>query len=143
MTIEEGAEGMLTPEATPSTRIYDARHLQSAAARESSFSDAAFFEEHGFVLLSHESAVEDWDIQVRSGARLAATLAASRDDAVLFRRLATLVTDGPVVGTVDDWCWQGPTSKLDDLVDYLEAPQLATRAQHLAAHGPAGPRSSV
>ena len=60
--IGEEADGMLTPEATPPSRIHDARHLQVAAQGQSSFSEAGFFEEHGFVLLPHESTVEDWDV---------------------------------------------------------------------------------
>ena len=61
MTLEEGARGMLDPEEIPPTRIYDARHLQASAAGPTSLDEAGFFEEHGFVLLHHESAVEDWD----------------------------------------------------------------------------------
>lgn len=60
--VGEGAEGMLAPEATPPARIFDARHLQAEAQRQPSFSEAAFFAQHGFVLLPHESAVEDWDV---------------------------------------------------------------------------------
>ena len=54
-------------------QIRDARHLQSQARTDASFSEALFsedlffedlfFEEHGFVLLPHESAVQDWDIE--------------------------------------------------------------------------------
>ncbi len=47
---------------TGPTRIRDARQLQSQAQRDASFSEARFFDEHGFVLLDHESAVRDWDV---------------------------------------------------------------------------------
>ena len=62
MKIEEGAPGMLLPEDTPRARIHDARPLQEAARSDRAFSEAAFFEEHGFVLLDHESGVANWDI---------------------------------------------------------------------------------
>ena len=60
MRIEQPAPGMLLE--TPDTRIHDARCLQEREQREGSASEAVFFAEHGFVLLSHESAVEDWDV---------------------------------------------------------------------------------
>jgi len=61
LTIDEGPAEALAPEATPTTRIHDARRLQAAAVGPS-YSEARFFEQHGFVLLSHESAVADWDV---------------------------------------------------------------------------------
>jgi len=50
----------------------------------------------------------DWDVKVRGAAALAATLAAQRDDALLFRRLATLRTDVPLAESVAELRWQGP-----------------------------------
>ena len=38
---------------------------------------------------------KDWDVSVRGPKRLAGTLRARLDDALLFRRLATLVRDAP------------------------------------------------
>jgi hypothetical protein len=43
----------------PPVEIDDARQLQSGA-----LSEAAFFAEHGFVLLKHSTAVRDWDQDV-------------------------------------------------------------------------------
>ena len=60
MRVEEPAPGMLLE--TPEIRIHDARSLQKLEQREGSVSEAQFFEEYGFVLLSHESAVENWDV---------------------------------------------------------------------------------
>ena len=59
----EGHPRMLPPQ---TTRIQDGRTMQVAfAAREGGvFSEAAFFAEHDFVLLPHESAVEDWRVDV-------------------------------------------------------------------------------
>ena len=61
LKIGELADGMLEPEAIPSARIHDARPLQNEAQEQASFSEAKFFEQNGFVLLPHESAMDDWD----------------------------------------------------------------------------------
>jgi 5'-3' exonuclease len=76
---------------------------------------------------------EKWQVPVRGGTRLAATLAAQREDALLYRRLATLVRDVPGVGAPDDWRWQGPRPELAKLAERLEMPALLPRAQRLAA----------
>jgi 5'-3' exonuclease len=49
-----------------------------------------------------------WDVTVRGARSLAASLAAARDDALLYRRLATLRTDAPIaIENVDDLAWNG------------------------------------
>jgi 5'-3' exonuclease len=55
----------------------------------------------------------EWVVKVRSRERLAATLAERREDAELYRRLATLRTDVPLVEELDDLRWTGP--RHDDL----------------------------
>ena len=59
---EDLATKLPEPEAIGPVRIHDSRHLQSRAQAAGSFSEANFFEEHGFVLLPHESAVQDWEL---------------------------------------------------------------------------------
>ncbi len=49
----------------------------------------------------------DWDVQVRGGARLAATLRHSMQDALLYRDLATLRKDADIPESVDDLAWKG------------------------------------
>jgi 5'-3' exonuclease len=49
-----------------------------------------------------------WASSIRSAKTLAESLQASLDDALLFRRLATLRTDVPVFDTVEDLLWRGP-----------------------------------
>ena len=50
----------------------------------------------------------DWDIKVRGGANLATALSARYDDAILYRRLATLRTDVPLPETEPDQLrWRG------------------------------------
>jgi 5'-3' exonuclease len=73
----------------------------------------------------------EWDVTVRGAAKLAATLAATRDAAELFLDLATLRTDADV-GTVDDWEWHGPTPELAAWAARLGADGLVGRAERLA-----------
>ena len=73
-----------------------------------------------------------WSVEVRGAARLAATLAERRDDALLFRTLATLVREGPQVGRVDDWRWRGPADDFEEWMAYLDAPQLVDRVARLS-----------
>lgn len=60
-----------------------------------------------------------WDVDVRGAGALAATLAAQRADAMLFRELATLRLDVPVFVSIDELRWQGPTAVGDALRDRL------------------------
>ena len=74
-----------------------------------------------------------WDVPgLRGAAKLSATLQANMDDAVLFRRIATIETDVPV-GAVDDWYWTGPTGDFEQTCRRLGAPALAKRVSEFAA----------
>jgi 5'-3' exonuclease len=69
-----------------------------------------------------------WDASVRNAPMLAATLRASRDDALLFRELATLRLDVPLQETLDELAWRGvPRPAFHRLVDDLRAPHLLAR----------------
>jgi 5'-3' exonuclease len=78
--------------------------------------------------------VKEWDVSVRNAGALAATLAGSRDLALLFRDLATLRTAPPVIGGAEELRWSGPT---DDFAAFcalhLDATGLVERAERLAA----------
>ena len=63
---------------------------------------------------------------------MAATIAESREDAMLYRRLATLDLDAPVMGGVDELRWIGPRDHLADMCKHLDASRLAQRAVRLA-----------
>lgn len=65
-----------------------------------------------------------WDITVRGAAKLAATLVEHRDDAYLFRRIATVDTEGPDVGTVDDLAYTGPKPGFAEFCHRINAPRL-------------------
>ncbi len=69
-----------------------------------------------------------WEVTVRGGAKLAATLQAQLDDALLFRRIATIALDAPTMENVDELEWKGPTDRLDVLMEWIDAPGLARRA---------------
>jgi 5'-3' exonuclease len=74
-----------------------------------------------------------WDVAgLRGAAKLAATLHAEFEHALLFKRLATLVTDVEV-GSVDDWRWNGPTPELAAWCDRLDCPDVLRNAERLAA----------
>jgi 5'-3' exonuclease len=74
--------------------------------------------------------VESWEVDVRGAARLAATLGANRDLALLFRNLATLRTDAPV-GAVDEWRWRGASGDFPELARELGLERIADRVRRL------------
>ncbi len=78
------------------------------------------------------TAAGQWDITVRGGAKLAKTLADHRDEALLFRTLATLALDAPTVDSVDDLRWTGPTDQLDGIAERVDARDLVAKANTLA-----------
>jgi 5'-3' exonuclease len=61
----------------------------------------------------------DWEVEVRGAARLAATLVERYEEALLFRKLATLVTEGPVDDDVDRLKWSGPTAEFVPVCEVL------------------------
>lgn len=74
----------------------------------------------------------DWDVQVRGAAKLAATLQEQMDLAMLFRRIATVVTDAPTFDDVADLRWSGPRDDFAEVVSRIDAPRLVERAEKLA-----------
>jgi 5'-3' exonuclease len=68
-----------------------------------------------------------WTVAVRGADALAASLAAQRDDARLYRRLATLRTDVPLAEDVDALRWRGPVPDLEALCRELGADGLLAR----------------
>jgi 5'-3' exonuclease len=61
-----------------------------------------------------------WRVNAANPAALAATLAAERDRAFLFRDLATLRTDLPLFERVESLQWKGPTPAFEALGDRLQ-----------------------
>ena len=77
----------------------------------------------------HEQWVSD-GVTVRSAEKLAKTLRENREQAALFRTLATLVQDVPV-GSVDSWKWTGVTPEFADLLKEFGATHLLDRVERL------------
>ncbi|MBK5289427.1 MAG: flap endonuclease [Acidimicrobiia bacterium] len=75
---------------------------------------------------------KDWAVDVRGAVKLATTLSEHREDAELFRHIATLRTDHPV-GTVDEWRWTGPTPDFAAWTKRMGSPGMLTRAERLAS----------
>ena len=50
---------------------------------------------------------EDWTVTVRGGRTLAQNLAANREDALLYKTLATLRTDAPISDSLEGVRWEG------------------------------------
>lgn len=69
-----------------------------------------------------------WDVAVRGAARLAATLAERRDDALFYRTLATLRTDVPLAEDLSDLEWRGtPREEFLSICDELGVTGLRDR----------------
>ena len=68
----------------------------------------------------------DWDVAVASPRVLAETLGREWEAALLFRRLATLKTDIPLFGSVDELRWTGATSAFAAVAEQLDsiAPEI-------------------
>jgi 5'-3' exonuclease len=59
-------------------------------------------------------------------------LGSRRDEALLFKRLATLRTDAKLFKKVDKLRWRGPTKAFAELTEKIGEPKLLTRANALA-----------
>jgi 5'-3' exonuclease len=62
-----------------------------------------------------------WRVNAASAGALARTLTEQRDRAFLFRDLATLRTDLPLFGSVEELRWKGPTDAFAPLAALLDA----------------------
>jgi 5'-3' exonuclease len=69
-----------------------------------------------------------WRVKVRGAAGLAASLTQNLDQALLFRRLATLRTDVPLAESLEDLAWRGADARLSRLAMQWRDRALADRA---------------
>jgi 5'-3' exonuclease len=76
-------------------------------------------------------AAGQWEVPIRGALKLAKSLFDRYDDALLYRRLATVERDVKV-GAVDDWQWNGPTPELHGLCRRIDAENLVRRAERIA-----------
>ena len=63
----------------------------------------------------------EWGVNVASPKALSSTLVDNREQALLFRVLATLRTDVPVFDSVDELEWKGPTADFAPLAARLDS----------------------
>jgi 5'-3' exonuclease len=83
---------------------------------------------------AHES---EWDFAVRGAAALAASLRQHREDALLYRTLATLRRDVPLAEDLAALCWQGARrAELTRLCDELGDADLLDRVPRWRDDGP-------
>jgi 5'-3' exonuclease len=85
----------------------------------------------------HLEAIPDdpltWDVDVRGAGRLAVALRQGRDEAYLYRRLATLNRDADAPGEVDDLAWQGvPRAPFEALCAELGFESIPARVHRWA-----------
>jgi 5'-3' exonuclease len=77
-------------------------------------------------------AAAQWEVAVRGAERLAATLAARRDEALLYKRLATLREDAPIAESLADLSRRGPRPELADFCARIGFGGFAERARDAA-----------
>jgi 5'-3' exonuclease len=69
----------------------------------------------------------EWHPSIRRARTLAESLFRSWDDALLFRTLATLRLDVPVLDSVDELSWRGPRPEFEELCRRMKVPGLLDR----------------
>jgi 5'-3' exonuclease len=83
--------------------------------------------------------VADWDgVNARGAPTLAATLAAQRDLALLFKDIATLRVDYSLLDDVAELEWHGPAPAFEDVCKIIDADGLLGKAKRLSRTRPAG-----
>jgi 5'-3' exonuclease len=69
-----------------------------------------------------------WDVKVTGAPRLAAVLAAQREHALLYKKLATLITDVPLPESLEELEFRGvPRESFDALCTQLDSKDLRSR----------------
>lgn len=74
---------------------------------------------------------KQWDPAIKKAKSLGETLFAHWDDALLFRKLATLRFDAPVFDSIEELQWTGPKPEFPDFCKRINAPKLVERAEKI------------
>jgi 5'-3' exonuclease len=74
-----------------------------------------------------------WDVPIRGAAKLAAALQLRFEDALLYRRLATVEVNAPTVTSVAEIEWRGPTSGFGKIAARYDSEGMVRRAERLAS----------
>ena len=72
-----------------------------------------------------------WDVGVRGAGKLVNALAANYENAMLFRRLATIEVDAPTIASVDELEWTGPTPDCAAALQQIDAENYLHRIERL------------
>jgi 5'-3' exonuclease len=76
----------------------------------------------------------EWKVAVRGAKRLAANLAERREEALLYKRLATLAEDAPINRRLAELEWKGvPRGAFEDFCAEMNADRLRTRPRRWAS----------
>ncbi|MBU1226409.1 MAG: flap endonuclease [Actinobacteria bacterium] len=95
-------------------------------------SSSAVLAEYGHIEYIPLDAAE-WKVPVRGAERLAASLREHRDEALLYRRLATVRRDVPITESIADLQWHGvPRARFFDFCDRWGFTNLRSRPQRWA-----------
>lgn len=88
----------------------------------------------------------EWDPSIRRARPLAESLFSAWEDALLYRKLATLRLDVPVFDSVDELRWLGPRPEFERICQEVNGAALLRKATNLASSPqtvkPAAPASS-
>jgi 5'-3' exonuclease len=84
------------------------------------------------------SDASEWRANIFKSGRLAAVLTEQREQALLFRTLATLRDDAPLFDSVEQLRWRGPTASFAEYARRIDAPELIERAERAARAMSAG-----
>jgi len=82
----------------------------------------------------------EWHVNVANAGALADTLCRERDQALLFRKLATLQTDIALFDDVEQLCWSGPKPEFEALAAELDSAVAQNRKS--ASRRSAPPKSA-
>ncbi len=75
---------------------------------------------------------QEWDPSIRRARPLSEALFRTWDDALLFRKLATLRRDVPVFDNLEELRWKGPCTNFEEFTSRMKAQELLRRANAAA-----------
>ncbi|HJP15388.1 MAG TPA: 5'-3' exonuclease H3TH domain-containing protein [Acidimicrobiales bacterium] len=75
---------------------------------------------------------EEWEVIPRGANKLSSTFTNQFEEALLYRQLATLDFNAPVMKNVDELLWTGPKSHFLDMCEHLDAQKIFEKAELIA-----------
>jgi 5'-3' exonuclease len=72
-----------------------------------------------------------WDVSVRGVGKLVHTLSTHYEEALLYRRLATIEVDAPTISSVDELEWTGPRTNYVEALEEIDAQGYVARVDRL------------